>query len=165
MNKLIFSSDLVRIDQVWLMVTNIMYYLSTIMGSRKYRCRDVCLYVLAGFIIIIFLLPMSSKAQNCPDFKITEVLNTTDNLDNGSIEVDIKAARKFTTDNFNIRQKEKQVTGQLGYEVEVLISNDKLIIKGLKKSQDMYLGEYVILFSDKTCKNGELLEVGTFKIK
>ena len=120
------------------------------------------------FMVLIFIfliLPLFTYGQSCPTFKINRIEDTTNNLDNGSVEIDIKASKRYTRENFDIRQKENKITGALGYEVEFQIRNNSLVINGLKKSQDMYLSEYVILFSDKSCKNGELLEVGTFKIK
>jgi len=120
------------------------------------------------FTVLIFILlmfPIFTYGQSCPTFKINRIENTTNNLDNGSVEIDIKASKRYTKENFDIRQKENKVTGPIGYEVDFQITNNSLVINGLKKSQDMYLGEYIILFSDKSCKNGELLEVGTFKIK
>lgn len=131
------------------------------MGSKSFKERRLIL--LLSFVIILY--PIVSNGQDCPSFEITKIINTSDGAENGSVQIKIESSKIFDQENFEIRQKEKQVTGPLGYDVEILISNSKLIINGLRKSQDMYLSEYIIRFSDNTCNNGELLEVGIFKIR
>jgi len=133
------------------------------MSRNKVRIKGFYLLLVTALIFILY--PVISNAQSCPTFKINRIEDTSGNMENGSVEIDIRSSKKYSNENFDIRQKEKQVTGALGYDVEILLSKNRLTINRLRKSQDMYLDEYVILFSDKSCKNGELIEVGTFKIK
>jgi hypothetical protein len=117
----------------------------------------------AGFLII--LLAGNSFGQDCPVFRIKEVKNVVDDGNNGKVVVRINASKLYNQDNFQIRQKQNQVTGSIGYNVDIKVTRNQLEISGLKKSVDMYLDEYVILFSDKSCNNSEIVEVVTFKIK
>lgn len=117
----------------------------------------------AGFLII--LLAGNSFGQDCPVFRIKEVKNVVDDGNNGKVVVRINASKLYNQDNFQIRQKQNQVTGSIGYNVDIKVTRNQLEINGLKKSVDMYLDEYVILFSDKSCNNSEIVEVVTFKIK
>ena len=131
------------------------------MGNKKINSWQFILLV----FFALFLFQVNSYGQNCPSLKIGKIVNTGDGTEKGSVEVVISSSRKYSDDNFEIRQKENQVTGLLGYDVEMIISNKKLIVSGLRKSADMYLSEYVILFSDNGCDSGKLVEVGPFKIK
>ena len=117
----------------------------------------------AGFLII--LLAGNSFGQDCPVFRIKEVKNVVDDGNNGKVVVRINASKLYNQDNFQIRQKQNQVTGSIGYNVDIKVTRNQLEISGLKKSVDLYLDEYVILFSDKSCNNSEIVEVVTFKIK
>jgi hypothetical protein len=131
------------------------------MGNRKINSLKFVALIFFAFI----LFQVTSYGQNCPSFKIEKIVNTGDGVEKGSIEVVINSSKRYSNKNFDIRQKENQVTGPLGYDVEIAISKNELIVSGLKKSQEMYLSEYIILFSDKSCNQGKLMEVGPFKIK
>jgi len=118
-----------------------------------------------GIVFFVILMSDNSFGQNCPTFQIKEVKDVGNENNLGSVIVGISASKLYRLENFEIRQKENEVTGPIGYEVEINITRNELIISGLKKSEELYLNEYVILFSDQSCKNSEIVEVGTFKIK
>lgn len=117
--------------------------------------------------ILFFVILMSERAfsQNCPTFQIREVKDAVNENILGSVIININASKLYRLENFEVRQKENEVTGPIGYDVEINLSRRELIINGLRKSEELYLKEYVILFSDQSCKNSEIIEVGTFKIK
>lgn len=118
-----------------------------------------------GVAFLVVLLPGNSMGQDCPSFSIKEIKNVDTGNATGEVVVDINSSRSYTKENFEIRQKQNQVTGSIGYEVDLKINGNELVITGLKKSEELYLDEYVILFSDKSCNNSAIVEVGTFKIK
>lgn len=118
-----------------------------------------------GVAFLVVLLPGNSMGQDCPSFSIKEIKNVDTGNATGEVVVDINSSRSYTKVNFEIRQKQNQVTGSIGYEVDLKINGNELVITGLKKSEELYLDEYVILFSDKSCNNSAIVEVGTFKIK
>lgn len=162
MNLLIFCVDIVRFSLRGEQLVNYKKVdLSKNMSNKKISSWQ---FVLLVFFTLIFF-QVNSYGQNCPSLKVGEIVNTGDGIEKGSIEIVISSSRKYTSDNFEIRQKENQVTGPLGYDVEITVSNKKLNISGLRKSSEMNLSEYVILFSDNGCDNGKLVEVGPFKIK
>jgi len=121
--------------------------------------------ILFGVTFLLFLLPKSSFGQNCPTFQIKEIINVEGNTGSGSVIVKINGSKLYKTENFEIRQKENRVTGPIGYDIVMHITRDELMVSGLKKSEELYLKDYVILFSDKSCKNSEIVEVGIFEIK
>jgi len=86
------------------------------------------------------------------------------NVESGSAIIKISGTRQYSERNFEIRQKQKDVTGPVGFEIEINVVGDELVVSGLKRSDELYLEEYVILFSDQSCNNGRVVEVGAFKI-
>lgn len=118
-----------------------------------------------GVAFLMLLLPVNSMGQDCPSFRIKEIKNVNSGNATGEVVIDINSSRRYGKENFEIRQKQNQVTGSIGYEVDLKVTRNELIISGLKKSDELYLDEYVILFSDKSCDNSAIVEVGTFKIK
>ena len=120
--------------------------------------------LLIGSVLILFLLSTESFGQNCPSFQIKDIKNVQGDIDNGSATIKIKGTRSYSESNFEVRQKEKNVTGPVGFEIKISVVGDELVVSGLKSSDKLYLEEYVILFSDKSCDNSRVVEVGTFKI-
>ena len=136
--------------------------------SKSKDMKSIIRYLiklLFGAAFLIFLIPGSSMGQECPSFRIKEVKNVETSNSAGEVVIDINGSRRYTQENFQIRQKQNHVTGEIGYDVDMKITRNELVISGLKKSEELYLDEYVILFSDKSCKNSAIVEVGTFKIK
>lgn len=121
------------------------------------------LFLGAAFFVV--LLPVNSIGQDCPSFSIKEIKNVENGNITGEVVIEINGSRRYTQENFEIRQKQNQVTGLIGYDVDIRVTRNELTISGLKKSEELYLDEYVILFADKGCDNNKLIEVGTFKIK
>ena len=141
------------------MVTMGIFGLSMCMNMN----RRVYQLAFLGLMLCAFLMPIQGMSQECPRFQVSEVQNTV-NGDDGKVIVKINGSRRYNQDNFEIRQKENEVTGPIGYEVSMQITSNELVIEGLKKNSELYLKEYVILFSDRACKESEIVEVGTFKI-
>lgn len=135
------------------------------MDSNKSSYIRLNGHILALIFLISLFANLTAFGQGCPQFEIAKIENTSQERQFGSIEITIKSAKTYNVDNFDIRQKANQVTGPLGYNVEMTVSGNRLVIDGLRKSEEMYLGEYVVRFSDKACNNGALLEAGVFKIK
>lgn len=129
-----------------------------------YSYKYLGVRVLAAIFVFALFIPLVTKGQGCPQFEIKKVVDTNQRGENGSVEITIRSSKAYSTENFDIRQKEKQVTGALDYNVDMRVTRNSLRVTGLKKSEALYLEEYVILFSDKSCDNGRLVEVGTFKI-
>lgn len=122
------------------------------------------LLMLFGAVWMTVIITGIANAQGCPTFRIKEVKNSSAS-ESGLVIITINSANQYSEANFQIRQKENEVTGPLGYEPQISISTREIIISGLKKSEEMYLKEYVILFSDPGCDNSQIKEVGTFQIK
>lgn len=117
-----------------------------------------------GFVLVLISSSIETFGQNCPSFEIKELKNVLGGVDNGRATIKIISSKIYSERNFEVRQKENHVTGQLGFEVNISVIGDELIIGGLKRSEELYLKEYVVLFSDKSCDNSKIVEVGTFKI-
>jgi len=130
----------------------------------KFIIRSLIKLFLGAAFFVMFL-PGNSIGQDCPSFRIKEIKNVENGNSTGEVVIDINSSRRYTQENFEIRQKQNQVTGSIGYDVDIRITRNELVISGLKKSEELYLDEYVILFSDKSCNNSAIVEVGTFKIK
>ena len=130
----------------------------------KFNYRTQVKFLL-GMALLLFLIPKDSIGQNCPSFRISEIKNVDETTEEGVAVVRINGSKLYSAENFEVRQKENQVTGPIGYDIKMDITRDELIVSRLKKSEELYLKEYVILFSDKSCKNSAIVEVGTFKIK
>lgn len=120
--------------------------------------------ILVSTLTVLFLIAGESYGQNCPSFRIKEVNDSNSSPKGGSVIISVNSNQLYTLENFQIRQKEKDVTGPIGYEVDFEISRNEIVISGLKKTEELYLKEYVVLFSDKECDNSQIKEVGTFKI-
>lgn len=115
--------------------------------------------------VLIFFIANNAFSQNCPSFKIDKIENVSKEGNGGFIIVKITGSKTYSLKNFELRQKEGEVTGPIGYNVKMDISSGDLLISGLKKSEELYLKDYVLLFSDQACKNNAIIEIGTFKIK
>lgn len=149
----------------------IVFHLVTLSGYKIFKAMDLLRFkyrsfiqIFLGSLILLIFFSGKSYSQNCPAFEIKQVNTNDSSPAGGSVVIGINSNQLYTQDNFQIRQKEREVTGPIGYEVDFQISRNELIIRGLKKSDDLYLKEYVVLFSDKGCKNSQIVEVGTFKI-
>jgi len=103
-------------------------------------------------------------AQSCPTFETKEIINSTEGLANGQAKFIIKGTKFYNEQNFEIRQKEHGVTGPLGFDIELKLVGNELTVSKLKRSEELFLKEYVIRFSDKSCDNAKIVEVDTFKI-
>lgn len=121
--------------------------------------------LILGSLFLFTLSTNSAFGQNCPSFEIKEVKNIEGNNESGEVVIKIDGSKQYSLENFQIRQKQNQVTAPIGYELDVKITKRQLKISGLRKSEELYLDEYVVLFSDQSCDNSAVIEVGTFKIK
>ena len=119
---------------------------------------------LAGIAFYLMAYTTDVLAQDCPSFQVVEIKSVQSGIANGSAVFQIRGLKRYTESNFEVRQKQKNVTGPLDFDIEVTITGDELKVSGLKRCEDLYLEEYVIFFSDRSCNNGEVVEVGTFKI-
>gem|GEM_PF-3593488 len=107
---------------------------------------------------------MLSYSQNCPEFKVT-VHDTNDKLDQlGSIEVVVRGGA-FDENNFQLRQKLNSVNGMLDFDYDIEITGNKIVFSNLPGSDQLVLKNYAVLYYDKFCKDGEVIEVGQFQIK
>ncbi len=116
-------------------------------------------------MILVLLAGVNSYGQDCPSFRVANIKDVNSSPDGGAVTITITSGKLYTVDNFQIRQKENGVTGPIGYEVDFQISRNEIVISGLKKSDELLLKEYVVLFSDPGCDNSQIKEVGTFQIK
>ena len=144
----------------WLIFLDDLYRFFFDMKFDGLKLRLLCL----GFILVIASSSTEAYGQNCPSFEIKELKNVVGGLDNGRATIKIISSKIYSERNFEVRQKKNKVTGQLGFEVNISVAGEELIIGGLKRSEELYLKEYVVLFSHKSCSNGKIVEVGAFKI-
>ena len=133
-------------------------------SREKLIRRQSIVGIISGIIIILFSLSTEVLAQECPSFQLAEISDTQNDTSNGKVIFKIRGTRRYSAKSFEVRQKQKNVTGPLDFDIDLKVVGDELTIDGLKPSDELYLDEYVILFSDRSCNNGEVLEVGTFKI-
>jgi len=120
---------------------------------------------LFGSTIIIIMIVGNSFGQSCPSFKIKSIKDVKVAETSGEVTVKIKSSKLYSVENFEVMQTNGVVKGPLGYDIQKQISTDEIVIRGLKRSKEMYFDEYVIFFADKGCENNKLIKVGTFKIK
>lgn len=133
------------------------------MDFRKFNDQHY-IKVLLSVLTIVLLISAKSFGQGCPTFQIKEVRESNSSPTGGSVVIAISSNKLYAETNFQLRQKENDVTGPIGYEVNIQVSRNEVVFSGLKKSDELYLKEYVVLFSDAGCDNSQIKEVGTFKI-
>ena len=133
------------------------------MDFQKFKNRHY-MKVLVSTLTVVLLISVKSFGQGCPTFQIKEVKESNSSPTGGSVVIGISSNKLYVETNFQLRQKESDVTGPVGYEVNIQVSRNELVISGLKKSDELFLKEYVVLFSDSGCDNSQIKEVGTFKI-
>jgi hypothetical protein len=133
------------------------------MDFQKFKDQQY-IKVFVSVLAVVLLISVKSYGQGCPTFQIKEVRESNSSPTGGSVVIGINSNKLYSEANFQLRQKEKDVTGPVGYEAYFQISRNEIVIGGLKKSDELYLKEYVVLFSDEGCDNSQIKEVGTFKI-